>query len=140
MAVFSSDYIPGLIIEALNPRGKCISVKNTETTEGGAQHVKRQDVELLIALCSKVFPQRTLLSLQRPGGCRLYCQLSSCPFFSDSTGEKWKGRKERRRKEKNILHFFKKSDNLHRKDWVSHFHPRKDNVHVFPCYCCCLID
>lgn len=107
MAVFGSDYIPGLIIEALNPRGKCISVKNTETTEGGAQHVKRQDMELLIALCSKCFLQRTLLSLQRPGGCRLYCQLSSYPFFSDGTGEKWERRKERWGKEKTFCIFLK---------------------------------
>lgn len=54
--VFSPDYIPGLIIEALNPRGQWISLKNTEIVEWGAQHVKCPEVEVLIVLCSKTFP------------------------------------------------------------------------------------
>lgn len=95
VAVFSPDYIPGLIIETLNPRGKWISLKNTETTEGRAQHVKCQNVEPLIALCSKIFQQRTFYSLQKYGGPRFYCQFSSYPLSSDGTGSKWKGRKER---------------------------------------------
>lgn len=56
VATFSPDYIPGLIIEALNPRGKWISLKNAEIMERRTQHVKCPEVEVLIALCSKMFP------------------------------------------------------------------------------------
>lgn len=102
VAVFSPDYIPGLIIEALNPRGKWLSLKNTEATEGGTQLVKCQDVDLLITLCSKFFLQRTFYSLQKPEVPRLHCHGSSYPVFRDDTGEKWKGRKIR--KKVNIFH------------------------------------
>lgn len=55
VAVFSPDYIPGLIIEALNPRGKWISVKNTEIVDWGAQHViKCPEAEVLIAFVQKL--------------------------------------------------------------------------------------
>lgn len=55
VAVFSPDYIAGLIIEALNPRGKWISLKNTDIMERGAQYVKCPEVEVLMVLCSKIF-------------------------------------------------------------------------------------
>lgn len=127
VAVFSPNYIPRLIIEALNPRGKWLSLKNTEDTEGGDQLVKCQDVELLVTLCSKFFLQRTLHSLQKPEVPRLHCRGSSYPVFRDDTGEKWKGRKIR--KKVNIFHchfLLKRSSNLHRKVWSSDFLPKMD--------------
>lgn len=60
-------------------------------------------MELLTALCSKHFLQRALYSLQKPGGFRLYCQLSFCPLFLWWPRRKVDRKKGKMRKRRNIL-------------------------------------